>query len=76
MVCLVRKSKKYTIENSNFPIGERLYIGYHIHLSVDEIINQFKAGFKDTVPIRLKCYKGYQMERDLVERIKAVWGRG
>jgi len=68
------KIEKYTIENSNFQ-SERDYISLsHIHLSVDEIINQFKAGFKDTVPIRLKCYKGYQMERDLVERIKAVWG--
>lgn len=47
------KIEKYTIENSNFQ-SERDYISLsHIHLSVDEIINQFKAGFKDTVPIRL-----------------------
>lgn len=66
--------EKYTLENSNFQ-QKRNYISLsHIHLSVDEIINQFKAGFEDTIPIRLKCYKGYQMEKDLMHRIKAVWG--
>lgn len=66
--------EKYTAANSNFQ-PERNYISLsHIHLSAEEIINQFKEGFEDSIPVRLKCYKGYQMERDLMERIKAVWG--
>jgi hypothetical protein len=64
----------HTCANSNFQ-RTRNYISLsHVHLSVDELVKQYKQGFPDSQDIRLKCYKGYQMERDLLERIKAVCG--
>jgi len=66
--------EKYTCANSNFQ-PKRNYISLsQIHLSVEEIINQFRGGFEDTIAGRLKCYKGYQMEKDLMQRIKSVFG--
>lgn len=63
----------YTADHSNFDT-RRDYISLsHIHLSVDEIVYQHKSGFEDTRDIRLKCYKGYQMEKDLMSRIIAVY---
>jgi hypothetical protein len=42
-------------------------------LEVDEIVDQIKNGFKDSPEIRLRCYKGYQMESDLKSRIKGAY---
>jgi hypothetical protein len=45
----------------------------HVHLSAQELFDQFVDGFHDSRPIRLKCYKGYQMEADLVKRIMSTF---
>lgn len=64
----------YTASNSSFE-KRRNYVSLsHIHLSTAEIINQRDLGFEDSLEIRLKCYKGYQMEKDLLLRIKEVFG--
>ena len=40
-----------------------------MHMELSELKNTIDAGFEDSMKIRLRCYKGYQMERDLMERI-------
>lgn len=64
----------YTIKNSRFE-EKRNYISmsgavYNVEKIVDNFIKGYQAGRKE----RLKCYKGYQMEADLLRRIKAVFG--
>ena len=58
-----------TAKNSNYETRRNYISLSHCSLSVGEILDQFENGFTDTIPIRLKCYKGYQMEADLVKRI-------
>lgn len=71
---IARQLEKYTCENSNFQ-PKRNYISIsHASNTVDELIDEYYNGFQDSVPIRLKCYKGYQMERDIVHRMKAIYG--
>jgi hypothetical protein len=71
---VARELEVYTARNSRFET-ERDYISLsHASLSVDEIILQRANGFEDSELIRLRCYKGYQMEDDLKRRIKAVFG--
>lgn len=71
---IAEQLEQYTADISPFET-KRNYISLsHIHLSVEEIIDQFKTGFKDGRETRLKCYKGYQMEADLANRIKSVFG--
>lgn len=36
---------------------------------VDEIISDYQNGYMADEKARLKCYKGYQMEKDLVRRV-------
>ncbi len=65
--------EKYTIEKSNFD-EKRNYISMsHSHLSVEELIEQYTKGFEKTKDICLKCYKGYQMEEDMISRLNAVF---
>lgn len=61
--------EKFTAANSGFET-KRNYISLsHCYDPVDRIVQKFIDGFEDSHMIRLKCYKGYQMERDLVGRI-------
>lgn len=70
----VQAIEKYTAENSSFD-ERRDYISMsHCNLPVDEIVQQYESGFPDSKEIRLKCYKGYQMQKDLINRIVAVFG--
>jgi hypothetical protein len=65
---------KYTCENSNFN-KKRNYISLsHIYLPIEDIVNQFKNGFEENEQIKLKCYKGYQMEKDLLLRMIKIYG--
>jgi len=64
----------YTALHSNFETSRDYISLSHCHLSVDEILQQYRNGFPDSLEIRLKCYKGYQMERDLLARIEKVFG--
>lgn len=67
--------EEYTAANSNFE-DRRNYISLsHCHLSAEEILAQFNDGFQGGLLTRLKCYKGYQMERDLMARIIATFGK-
>jgi hypothetical protein len=66
--------EEYTASISNFD-ERRDYVSLsHVHLGADELVAQFQGGFQDGRDVRLKCYKGYQMEKDLVSRIRAVFG--
>lgn len=70
----VSRIERYTAEHSNFD-SSRDYISMsHSNLSVVDLVNQFESGFDDSLAIRLKCYKGYQMQKDLINRITAVFG--
>lgn len=61
--------EKHTASVSNFD-SDRNYVSLsHIAQDEGEIIRMYMQGFEDTLNIRLRCYKGYQMERDLVQRI-------
>lgn len=66
--------EEYTASISGFE-KRRNYVSLsHVALPEEEILKQYFEGFNDSHMIRLKCYKGYQMERDLVERIRKVLG--
>ena len=64
----------YTAENSNYQLSRDYVSMSHASLTFEEIINQFRDGFPDSLETRLRCYKGYQLERDLMERLKNVFG--
>jgi len=65
---------KYTCEHSKFDI-QRPYIGLSkIVESAEEIVSQMNFGKSVNTQGLLKCYKGYQMERDIIERLRAIYG--
>lgn len=55
---------------------KRDYIGLsQASLTEEEIINNYMAGFPEGDHLlRLRWYKGYQMEADMLKRIKTVFG--
>lgn len=65
----------WTIANSKYE-EKRDYVGLsQASLSEEEITRNYMAGFPeidDTA--KLRCYKGYQMEADLLRRLKIVYG--
>jgi len=64
----------FTVQHSNFQ-HKRNYISMsHSHLEAPDLLKQWFEGFKADKLQKLKCYKGYQMERDLVARLKATYG--
>lgn len=64
--------ENYTASISNFET-KRNYISLsHCSLPVDQILNTWFNGFEDSHEIRLRCYKGYQMERDFKQRLIAM----
>lgn len=63
----------YTCMHSNYETYRDYVSLSHCALSVDEIVNQYWNGFKDTKEIRLRCYKGYQMEFDLLQRLSGAF---
>ncbi len=74
LVTIAEEIERYTAEHSNFDV-RRDYISLsHIHQTVEEIVDQYRNGFQDGRDVRLRCYKGYQMEKDLLVRIRAVYG--
>lgn len=65
---------KYTCEHSKFDV-QRPYIGLSkIVESAEDIVAQINNGRNINIPGLLKCYKGYQMERDIIERLRAIYG--
>ena len=67
--------EKWTLANSKYE-EKRDYIGLsQASLTEEEIIANYKDGFPEISDrAKLKCYKGYQMEADLLRRIKTVFG--
>jgi hypothetical protein len=64
---------KYTCDNSNFET-KRNYISLsNIYYEVDKLIDQYKNGYTADEKALLKCYKGYQMERDLILRMSKIY---
>lgn len=60
----------YTVMNSCFDT-QRDYLGLsQLHRCNVEIWNAFYEGRDCSVEDKLKCYKGYQMERDLMHRLE------
>lgn len=41
---------------------------------VEELVRQYREGYISDENGKLKCYKGYQMENDLLKRVKAAYG--
>lgn len=67
--------EQHTASVSNFDTDRNYVSLSHIAQDEGEIIRMYKAGFEDSLKIRLRCYKGYQMEKDLVQRILNVFPR-
>jgi len=68
------KIEQYTIEKSNFE-DSRNYVSLSgISDDEDVIITRYKKGYFANKEQRLKCYKGYQMEADLINRLKNIFG--
>lgn len=65
--------ENYTCGISHFETSRDYISISHCGLSVEEIVEQVQMGFTDTPDIRLRCYKGYQMEADLKARIKGAF---
>lgn len=61
--------ENYTCGISHFETSRDYISISHCALSIEEIVRQQRSGFDDTPGIRLRCYKGYQMEADLKQRI-------
>jgi hypothetical protein len=71
---IIKKLEEYTAANSHFETARNYLSLSHAALPAGAILEQYEKGFEDSLATRLKCYKGYQMERDLLGRIKAVFG--
>ncbi|HMT28789.1 MAG TPA: hypothetical protein PKD91_05870 [Bacteroidia bacterium] len=66
--------EEFTASISGFDL-HRKYIGLsNIFLDADTLINNYNQGQTADHLSKLKCYKGYQMEKDLVHRIQKVYG--
>lgn len=69
MVNIAQELEQFTASISNFDT-ERDYISMsHAGLDLPDLIKTIDNGFEDSISIRLMCYKGYQMEKDLLARI-------
>ena len=66
---ITKKLEDYTAKNSRYELSRNYISLSHSVLSVQELVEQYRAGFQDGVERRLKCYKGYQMEDDLRDRL-------
>lgn len=64
----------FTCANSKFETSRDYISMSHSSLSIEEIISMQTQGFTDSKEIRLRCYKGYQMESDLKDRIVKTFG--
>lgn len=65
---------KHTAENSHFDTSRDYISLSQIVLKEEDLIGQSKNGWEDSMDNRLRCYKGYQMEKDLLVRIATVFG--
>jgi hypothetical protein len=75
MSYIAQQLEQHTANNSGFETSRNYLSLSHAYMSVDDMVKTYIDGFPDSHEIRMKCYKGYQMERDLKARIKAVFGK-
>ena len=61
--------ERFTALRSNFETTRDYISISHCIEPVDKIVEMFLRGFEDSHKIRLRCYKGYQMEADLRSRV-------
>ena len=64
---------KHTCENSHFETTRDYISLSKIYSPIDELIADYKQGFTANEQTKLKCYKGYQMEADLMRRLKLIF---
>lgn len=70
MIKIASTLEQFTASISQFET-KRPYISLSNSFKTEEeLLNEFFNGFQDGHEIRLKCYKGYQMERDIKSRIE------
>ncbi len=63
----------FTQVNSHFE-HKRNYIPLsQAYKEFAELISDYKKGYEATVEDKLKCYKGYQMEKDIVDRLQKIY---
>lgn len=63
----------WTVAHSGYET-RRDYIGLSgCSLSVDEIVHNYRNGFPASEMDHCKCYKGYQMEADLLRRLRLIF---
>lgn len=68
-----KEIEKWTIKNSGFE-EKRNYISLsRIYFKPDILIDEYLNGFRADRVGRLKCYKGYQMEKDMLKRMKEIY---
>lgn len=64
----------WTAAKSGFET-KRTYVSLsHAWMNAEQLYNTWVNGFDDSHLIRLRCYKGYQMERDMLDRLVRVFG--
>lgn len=63
----------FTAANSGYQLSRDYISISHCGEPVERQIEMYFSGFEDTLEKRLKCYKGYQIERDLLSRIQKVF---
>ena len=73
MTLIAKELEQYTLDNSNFDTSRDYVSLSHMAKSEDELVRDFFDGYTDTRIIRLKCYKGNQMERNLYNRLRTVF---
>lgn len=67
------KLEEFTAANSRFETSRDYVSISHCADTIDKMIETYYGGFEDSLEIRLRCYKGYQIEHDLIRRLKAVF---
>lgn len=64
----------YTIEHSKFE-EKRNYVSLSNSIkTAEELFNDYVNGYSTNETGKLKCYKGYQMENDMITRLIALYG--
>lgn len=64
--------ESYTASISQFETSRNYVSLSQCALPADELLKSYYQGFEDSHAIRLRCYKGYQMEKDLKQRLIAL----
>lgn len=66
---ITKTLEQYTAQNSGFETSRHYVSLSNAASEPQQLIYDYFHGFTDGHLIRLRCYKGYQMERDLLQRM-------